>query len=272
MVFRIQRVSNYGTSTPAVARTFYQGSEILGFFLRPEAEREAAKGVLLELQRHLLRCVEIRDSMSAEVRTAQEEIEKSGFQFQSGSRVVTLPSIVDLQSRAESFLQSAKLAIAETARLVKPFYGIALDHRYHRFLAWASKEFGKDDAFARAVANWEPWVKNIVDMRNAVDHPSDGPGEKLTTQNFNLASTNEHYTLVEPTWGLSNRPQTPIVADMSAVIDGVIELGEEVLAALFMKLKGAFRILLYEIPAEERDPKCPKRLRVGLEPGAYGNT
>ena len=43
MVFQIQKVSNYRTSTPAVARTFYQGCEILGFFAVSDAQREEAK-------------------------------------------------------------------------------------------------------------------------------------------------------------------------------------------------------------------------------------
>src|SRR5262249_22420865 len=171
-MFRIQRVSNYGTSTPAVARTFYQGCEILGFFAVTEAQREEAKGVLLELQRHLIRCVEICDAIEREVTTAREDVKAKGFEFQSFGRVVTLPSVQDLQSRAESFLQSAKLAIRQTALLVKPFYGAKHDHRYHKFATWSEKQFGTDDRFTLAIREWEPWVKSIVDMRNVVDHPT----------------------------------------------------------------------------------------------------
>jgi hypothetical protein len=51
---------------------------------------------------------------------------------------------------------------------------------------------------------------------------------------------------------------------MDDIIEGIIRLGEDILAGLFHKLKGNFPLVLYEIPAEERDPQCPKRLRVGL--------
>ncbi len=269
-MFRIQRVSNYGTSTPAVARTFYQGCEILGFFFGvPEAQREEAKGVLHELQRHLVRCVEIRDSIAQEVTAAHEEVAAKGFEFQSSGRVVTLPSVPDLQSRAESFLQSAKLAIRETALLVKPFYGEKHDHRYHKFAAWAERQFGSDDAFPQAIKAFEPWVKTIVAMRNAVDHPDDTPGGKLLTENFCLGGTSAAPTLVDPTWGLSGQPQQPIFTEMDAIIEGVIELGEEILAGLFYKFKGDFPLAIYEIPVAERDPSCPIRLRIGFaaEPG-----
>src|SRR5216683_4551788 len=269
MVFRIQQVSNYGTSTPAVARTFYQGCEVLGFFAVSGEQREAAKGVLLELQRHLVRCVEIRDAIASEVASAHKEIESKGFQFQSGSRVVTLPSVVDLQSKAESCLQSAKLAIGQTALLVKPFYGQRLDHRFQRFAALAAKQFGADDSFTLMVREREPWVRNVVEMRNAVDHPDDGPGQRLVTQNFNLGWVGDRPGLVDPTWGLSGQLQTAIIEGMSAMIEGIIELGEEVLAALFSKLKGGFPLMIYEIPVDKRDPTCPVRLHVGFEPGAY---
>lgn len=136
MVFQIQRVSNYGTTTPAVARTFYQGCEMLGFFEATEQQREGAKGVLCELQRHLVRCVELRDGIAREVAAVREEIKAKGFQSQAPGRVVALPSVPDLQSRAESFLQSAKLAIQETALPVKPFYGEKLDQRFQRFATW----------------------------------------------------------------------------------------------------------------------------------------
>jgi hypothetical protein len=49
-VFRIEKVSNYGTSTPAVARTFYRGCEILEFFTDASKDkREQAKTPLWEL-------------------------------------------------------------------------------------------------------------------------------------------------------------------------------------------------------------------------------
>src|SRR5258708_27220202 len=265
MVFQIQKISNYGTSTPAVARTLLQGSEILGFFAATEAQREEAKATLHELQRHLIRCIEVRDQIKAEVSSAYGEIKNKGFDFQSSGRVVTLPSVVDLQSRAESCLQSAKLAIRETAHLVQPFYGAKLDHKFHKFAAWAERQFGQNDMMTQAVRSWEPWVKRIVDMRNAVDHPSDEPGgKKLNTQNFSLTGTRDAPDLGEPTWGLVGEPESPLLSDMTTIIERIIELGEDILAGLFYKLKHNFPLVIYEIPVEQRNPSCPIRLRVAL--------
>jgi hypothetical protein len=264
-VFQIQKVSNYGTSTPAVARTFYQGCEILDFFLGAlKAKREEAQKPLWELKRHLLRCVEVRDSIAKEVADAHEQVNAKGFEFQSSGRAVTLPGVPDLQSRAESFLQSAKLAIRETARLVEPFFGGTHDHRYQKLDTWAEQRFGADDEFTLAIRDWEPWVKSVVNMRNAVDHPRSSPGGELITTDFTLAGTPPALELIDPTWGLSGDSQRAIVPELDEIVEGILRLGEVILAGLFHKLKGNFPVAIYEIPVEERDPECPKRLRVGL--------
>jgi len=264
MVIQIQKNSNYGTSTPAVARTFFQGCEIMRFFAVSDAQREEAKTVLRELQRHLVRCVEIRDQIAAQVASAHEEVGSKGLDFHSGGQAVTLPSVPDLQSKAESFLQSVKLAIRETAGQVEPFYRRKLDHKFQEFAAWAERQFGPDDRFTRAVRSWEPWVKRVVTMRNAVDHPEDKPGLKLLTQNFRLSGTPDAPALADPTWGLLGETQSPILADMGEIIERTIELGEDVLTELFYKLKDDSPLVIREIPVEERDPACPIRLRVSL--------
>lgn len=113
------------------------------------------------------------------------------------------------------------------------------------------------------VKNWEPWVKRIVTMRNAVDHPTDAPGGRLITRDLALRSVTP-VELEDPVWYLSDEPARHIVPDMQDIIEGVLELGEEVLVGLFLKLKSAFPLIICEIPVDQRDPACPKRLRMGL--------
>lgn len=163
-----------------------QGSELLEIFVVPDEQKEGCKAVLLVLMRHILRCVEISDRISAEVAEGKALVEKTGFQFHSQGRSVSLPVIADLHSNSEAFLQSSKLALRETAQLVKPFYAVPHDHRFHKFASWSATKFGKDDQFTQIITQWEPWVKQIVDMRNAVDHPAQKPGGKLVTHNFRM--------------------------------------------------------------------------------------
>lgn len=262
-MFRLQRVSNYGTSTPAVARTVLQGHKLLQFFDRPDSEKEAAVSVLFELQRHLVKCVELRDQLAAEISTGHLEVESKGFK-QAGGGAISLPGVGDLQSKSEAFLQSAKLAVAETGNLTQPFYGKGFSHKYHKFLAWAEAKFGGSDDFSTLVRSWEPYVKTVVGMRNAVDHPADLPGGRLMTINFDIRLGAVGYELVDPRWGLTGEPLTPILADFDAIIEKTIVLGENVLVRLFYKLIGNSPFEILEIPLHERDPDNPRRLTVGI--------
>ncbi len=266
-MYNFQKISNYGTSTPAVARTLPQGSELLGFFFKATSEqKDACKEVLMQLKRHLVRCVEIKDRIASEIQTSRKSIEDNGFDFQARGRAVSLPGVPDLHSNAEAFLQSAKLAIRETAHLVEPFYGEKHDHRFQLFAAWAEMQFGADDDFTKAIRNWEPWVKDIVTRRNAVDHPHDKPGGKLVTYNFDLAGTPEAPILVEPKWGLSGDSESFMQPDMEDIIESIIQIGEEILVGLFYKFKSDIPLVVNEIPQEERDPAFPVRLRVAMPP------
>ncbi len=83
-----------------------------------------------------------------------------GIEFQAHGRVASLPSDApDLQSKAESFLQSAKLAIRQTGLLLKPIYKVVKEsgreiggHNYDDIAKWAAKEFGPDRSqFAKEI-------------------------------------------------------------------------------------------------------------------------
>jgi hypothetical protein len=264
MMFKVQKLSNVGSENPIVARTYAQGNEILQFFSVAEEQRHAAFEVLFELQRHLVKCGEIRDRLAKDIAAGVAETAAKGFQFQAGGRAVTLPSVPDLQSAAESFLQSAKPAIRETARLVEPFYGVKHDHRYQKFASWAQQQFGAEDSFARMLVDVEPWVKSVLEMRDAVDHPDDEPGKKLITRDFRIENQGSGYVLINPVWHLLGEGEGELLPQMDAIIEGILCLGENVLAALFDKLKGKFPLVIEAIPVEQRNPANPMRLRVSL--------
>lgn len=263
-MLQLQKHSNYGSSTPAVARTLPQGADILSSMQVTEAQKDACKTVLMELSRHLVRCVEIFERVAGEVDEGKKIVDECGLRFQSNGQAVTLPGVADLHSQAEAFLQSVKLAVRETAGLVEPFYGCKHDHRFHSFAAWAEGQFGNTDMLTQTIRAREPWVKSIVTMRNAVDHPANKAGGRLMVHNFRLAETHDNPVLAEPMWGLSGGPESSICSDMEAVIERCIELGEEILVCLFYKFKPNFPMVIYEIPEEQRDRSFPKRLRVGL--------
>ena len=55
MTFQLAHIENYGTSTPAVARTVLQGRDIIQVLTRTPKQDEQASLALVELMRGLLR-------------------------------------------------------------------------------------------------------------------------------------------------------------------------------------------------------------------------
>jgi hypothetical protein len=216
--------------------------------------------VLFDLQRHLLKCVEIYDDLATEIANSHSEFSTRGTTARPVSHVL-LPGVGDLQSRAESFLQSAKLALAATGNIFEPFYGQKFNHKYNRICPWADKEFGVNDQFAIVLRSWEPFAKRIVNMRNCVDHPDTEPGAPLIIANFTRGVTSE---LIDPSWSLTGEPLQPILPDFTNIIEQATCLGEDVLVGIFYKLRPNNLLKIEEIPPEQRDPACPKKLRVGL--------
>lgn len=264
MVFQIQRVSEHGSGTAAVARTALQGFPIVDEFSTPSDQKDACKQVLMDLQGHLVRCVAISDRVRGEIAAAKQAVALHGLKTQSMGQVVEVPSVIDLQAQAESFLEGARLAIADIARLIEPFYGGPANHKFHRLIDWSAKKFGHDDPLTQTARDWRPWVERVVDMRNAVDHPKGGPEGRLWTKNFQLAVDSQTPKLIEPSWGLTDAPPVPIASSMESIIEGAICLGECILVALFEKLKSSTIHALMEIPRNQRSPSNPLRFRLTL--------
>lgn len=259
-MFILQKHSNYGTSTPAVARTAIQGRDILQFIACSDTTKEHAQTVLFDLQRHLLKCVEIHEGLATEIAKGYPEFFNRGTSARPASHIL-LPGVGDLQSRAESFLQAAKLALAATGNIIEPFYGQKYGYKYNKICSWADQEFGEKDQFSTVLQSWKPFAERIVNMRNCVDHPNTEPGGPLVIANFTLGAASE---LIDPSWSLTGKPLQPMLPDFTDIIEETIRLGENVLVGVFYKLRHSDLLEIEEIPPNQRDPACPKRLRVGL--------
>ena len=79
-------------------------------------------------------------------------------------------------------------------------------------VAWASKEFGDDSELTRILKqDHDLWIKKLVAMRNAVEHPGGHSGH-LSIHNIALVPP-EHpkYPILEtPSWNLNDEPEEPL--------------------------------------------------------------
>lgn len=266
MSFVIQKISDYGTELPAVARCVPQVSGLLDVTKLSQPRREEVLGVVLELQRHLLRCLAERREVESGVQAGRAQIVDKGI---GKPPTYSLPGVPDLKGKCESFLHSARLALHQCGRVVTvglrdEFNDVPdIGHRFDRLLPWCEKSLGQDHLLTQMVKNSEPWVALIVRMRNAVDHPKEGNGNSLDVLNFRLGQ--EANSVVDPSWRLTGNPPEAIVGSMLQIETGLLEVYEELFIGVFERIKGMPFMQLVEVPVQDRDPRCPIRFRATVD-------
>jgi len=263
-MFKFKKLSNYGTSTSAFARTVFQARAIVSTFRCSEEQRDALLAKLFDLQCHLLKCAEWRDNLASEVESERANYGMPPQRSPSACGVVTLPGVGDLQSKGDAFLQSAKLAIAVIGDMTEPFYGKGFGHKFHQFEKWAKEHFDPADKFVMSVSGAIPFVEKIVQMRNAMSHHKSEPGTPMVYKNFDIGQSAEELFLIDPTWGLAGEPLRPMLQDFEQIIETIICLGEQILINLFDQFKMSPMLVIDEIAVQRRDPAKPTRLYVTI--------
>jgi len=173
-MFRIQQLSDYGTAHPIVARLSLQTQDLLQFYNLSGRQKEEIFGLFFSrLQPKLMTCFRIMEQLTKEVRQRQKKIDETGLEFQSQGRVYTLPTSFNLEERAETFLYNGKSVLRDLTDIFSILFSknFKREARFDRVLKWANKEFGAGDPLTKTLEDDNPWIKKIVSMRNAVEHP-----------------------------------------------------------------------------------------------------
>lgn len=267
MRWTVTKVSDVGTTHPAVARLMLQTSDLLGATSYTKEQRdELATIYYKELYPVLIECWKAKDALETDI---LKSVESSG-QDKKDPRVFHLHAVDQLEQRAEHFLYQAKNYLRNTLRIWNWFYGSDLDEASAYILngsetkskleTWAEGKFGADDARTKVIRSEQEWAVPLIRMRNALEHPGRRSG---TVHIENIKAVGDQ--LVWPTWRRNDEPPAHMIATMDNMLHGMLEMGEDILTVnIRPKLSPMFDI--YSIPENERDPQQPARLRVGATP------
>ncbi len=268
MAFEIRKINDVGVGHPVVARLGVQASDLAPWIDIEDAKRkEVAELFARTLTERLLRCHQFRNDL---VNRANEAIEKVP-PPQNDKRVREVPNVIGLQGIVEGFLYEAKNYLRDLLNLFRIVYGCKLTDASaftnlkgdsdSEIVTWAASTFGPDRELTKLLRTEQEWVAEPIRMRNAVEHPG-GLSGTLTLNNIRV-DPNEPDAYIPPTWARTGRRDSNIVKDMDSGLDNMLTLAEDLLAGVVMdKSKAKQLIAIVEIPSENRDPKCPIRLRV----------
>lgn len=276
MAFQIKRVSNHGTSHPIVARLTVQADDLIQFCSLSSEKRTEAFSILHEeVQPKLLTCDDIAKALASEIDRVVRRIESQGFATQAQGRMFEVPQIIDLGRHVEQYLYSAKSALRDAAKLFGPFFGAKFtEARYDRIHEWCKQRFGPADELSCLIErDHDEWIHRLVRMRNAVEHPGDRSGN-LHIHNFEVIRNEPAAapSLIEPAWHLDVEPRSRIRLDLPVFVSNMLEFTEDLLVLSIRKSGFPSFMDVTEIPASNRDPRCPVRLRTALrEASKSGN-
>lgn len=266
MAFQIKKISNHGTANPIAARLSIQTHEVIQFCAIDKSKQEEVLALYHdEIQPRLLECDDISQEISKEILDILKRIEQEGIATQSHGRVIETPYLIRLEQRVEQFLYCAKSALRDLAKIFSIFFDAKFSEaRYDKIHTWAAEKFGSDSEIAKLIKqDHDLWIKRIVMMRNAVEHPGGYSGH-LHIHNFEIISEPhlKQPKIMEPTWHLNDEPKASIAQDLLVAVVNTLETCEDLLI-LCMKATGFPNFLqIIEIPESERSTECPIRLRV----------
>lgn len=265
-MLQIRKVSNHGTSNPIVSRLSIQTQELIQFCnTSKENKVKVFELYNLKVQRRLLECDKIYREIKEETIEVRKTIAKNGFNIQSGGRSIHVPQIIRLDERVESFLYSAKLTLRDLAIIFNILFEKDFDNeaRYDNVYKWAEDCFGSEsNLFQLVKGDHDIWIRKIISMRNAVEHP-EGRSGILHIHNLELVTLDDtdNYSLIEPTWCLNSDDRVSIIKDMDTFVSNMLEFSEDLLVTC-ITTKGIPEMLrLVKIAEDERQNECANRYR-----------
>ena len=191
-----QRLLAYGTDSLFVRQTLLTAKRLLSpSYLATSVDHDAALGLAFEFLKHL---AAMQDMASAFV-SAESAAKLLDHRSIDGS--VMLPSIGDVRTRCESFIQRADRSMKSLFGTVKLFYAEPGAKRpwgregdWFKSLAKLTKRrYGPDDQFSKFVDAILPFLQSVRNARTCVEHPN--ATQRMLTTDF---AVNPQMQIVAP--------------------------------------------------------------------------
>ena len=268
MKWILQEISDIGTSNPIVARLLVQTCDLLdsSLFNLTKEQTDEIKNILgMNVAKRLTACYKIFLKIEEEIKN----INKIKFNERITSNSIFLPSIKDLNHLCESFLYEAKSALRDLTKIFNVFYGKKFNGaRFDIVANWAKEEFGEShDLYLISKENHNLWIKKIIDMRNAIEHPESSLG-RFIIENVKLIKTDTPPYYKKPKWHIEGDVESSIFNDMNTIINNIMSFSEDILVILLnnvkIKLPNNAPINFVEIPENKRNKDCPVRIKIHI--------
>jgi hypothetical protein len=264
----IRKVIDRGPDHPVVARLTMQVFELTKAWNVEKATKDELHKLCFDLVKRLLRCEEI--IVTLKNKAAKTIAESNEINEQNGGAAVSVPHIVTLNSDVETFLYEVKNYLRETLKIINIMYGGSfrnagsfvrgnMDDR-ESVVEWSEREFGEDDKLTRLLKDDREWIEEIMQKRNAAEHPG-GRSGTLHIHNFEVDGRGNLIPLI---WHRDDMQKTGLFNDAETILDNLLSFTED-LILLGIKRNMTAALVFNEIPEDQRDPETPIRFKLALD-------
>jgi hypothetical protein len=235
-----------------------QGDQALNFLGGTQNEKDAIRKQLHGCKELLLRGEASATQVYSKIEAIKEKVKLAGIPFEKGRVLKPFPHVENLEADCSIFLVEANRAIRAISGLPSLFIPLErADNNFDHLGERLTKKLGGDEAVTKLVKSVAGGICRVVDMRNYLEHPN---GRKTVINNFQLLPDGR---LSPPTWHLSEEAPVEIADDMSAIIDFLIRVSEEMLIHLVMyRGRERFAFNVHETADDRMDRDFPVKYKL----------
>lgn len=264
-----------GAANLLVARMILQFKDMIGLAISQTARENEVIQHVWEANKLLLECEKafyhIYKHMMELMPKCDEIVEVN----KNKSAIPAMPKVPDLETHVSDFLINGKKFLVAAYRLLELFYQMPMDGtneaRFDKHRVWIEARLGKEHPIYKTLESAEPWVRLIAECSNAVRHKE--TGLKLEIQNFALNPGNK---ISSPGWrydltkkGLERQNDyTDLISDLDVGIYNMLTFFEEVLLLCLQSELKDTALMIFRIPNEKINSKCPIAYEVNLRSSA----
>jgi hypothetical protein len=265
-MFVHKKISNYGSDNYIISRLMSLNGfiEYYGPFCSDDEVIQNIINIIWDEQKLLMRCYEVRENLNEETEKVNNEIIEGDKYF---GKTNEAPTIIDIEGKLADFLYKAKMTLREMVNLFKLFYSIDIQEpHYNRISDVILNKYGNDDEFGNYIkGNHDTWIKLIIEMRNAFEHP----GEKNRILKVHDYTVNSNEKVVVPPRVEFKQNELNYSGDilslMNVVLINILKFTEDVVLFLLDKnTTNPKYFIIHELDYESTDGERKERFGVAF--------
>jgi hypothetical protein len=253
-----QRVLAVGSKHPTVAKVLLTANTLfIEHRFDPSVDFKRALSLAFSITKDL---VEL-ERLKTEFLTEQERCEKNIIAHKHEGGAYQLPSVGNLSGRFDSYTQKLGHVVKSMQKLAEVFFGDQIKSKWIESLtSLAEQRYGAEDMFTQFLKQLGPIMLNWLNIRNAVEHPSDK----------NIVALRDYHYLPEggispPTVEITSNGKhlglfllSDLIVGITDSIPTTVEVFIANLAAVNLQTKDTFPVFVDELPEDQRSNKLQR--------------